>query len=96
MLEFISANAVPGATSAVDAPVVGYSIAYPVGVVGVIAALFLAQRVWKVDYAQEIASYREAPATGEELLFSSPLPPDEREPGAPMAPVAGEPGTNGA
>lgn len=71
VLEFISANAVPGATSAVDAPVVGYSIAYPVGVVGVIAALFLAQRVWKVDYAQEIASYREAPATGEELLVKT-------------------------
>lgn len=41
-----------------DAPVVGYSIAYPVGVLGVILALALAQRVWHVDYAAEAQQLR--------------------------------------
>lgn len=34
-------------------PVVGYSVTYPLGVIGVIAVVTLAQRWWKIDYAQE-------------------------------------------
>lgn len=34
-------------------PVVGYSITYPMGVIGVILAINLLQRFWKVDYAAE-------------------------------------------
>lgn len=34
-------------------PVVGYSIAYPMGVIAVILAIALAQRLWRVDYATE-------------------------------------------
>lgn len=34
-------------------PVVGYSITYPMGVVAVILAIALAQRLWRVDYAAE-------------------------------------------
>lgn len=41
------------------APVVGYSIAYPVGVVGMILAIYLAQRLWRIDYAGEAKSLRE-------------------------------------
>ncbi len=40
-------------------PVVGYSIAYPVGVVGMILAIYLAQRLWRIDYAGEAKSLRE-------------------------------------
>lgn len=39
-------------------PVVGYSIAYPVGVVGMIAALALARRIWRVDFAAEARALR--------------------------------------
>ncbi|HZV81661.1 MAG TPA: aspartate:alanine exchanger family transporter [Geobacteraceae bacterium] len=39
-------------------PVVGYSIAYPMGVVGVVVAISIAQRHWKTDYAQEAKSLR--------------------------------------
>jgi len=43
-----------GATEAVRAqPVVGYSIAYPVGVLGMIVALLIARRLWRVDFAAE-------------------------------------------
>lgn len=39
-------------------PVVGYSIAYPMGVIGVVVAISIAQRHWKTDYAQEAKSLR--------------------------------------
>jgi putative transport protein len=47
----------PGADAAL--PVVGYSIAYPVGVLGVILAIALAQRIWHVDYARESERLKE-------------------------------------
>lgn len=34
-------------------PVIGYSITYPVGVVGVMLTISLMQRVWKIDYGRE-------------------------------------------
>ncbi len=40
-------------------PVVGYSIAYPMGVLGVILAIGLMQRLWRVDYAVEAQHSRE-------------------------------------
>lgn len=47
-----------------NAPVVGYSIAYPVGVIGMIVAVFAAQRLWKVDYDAEARHLRDlAPTT---------------------------------
>jgi len=39
-------------------PVVGYSITYPMGVIGVILAINLMQRLWKVDYAAEAKQLR--------------------------------------
>lgn len=39
-------------------PVVGYSIAYPMGVIGVVVAISIAQRLWKTDYAKEAKSLR--------------------------------------
>lgn len=44
-------------------PVVGYSIAYPVGVLGVILAIAFTQRVWRVDYASEARGLRELGVT---------------------------------
>jgi putative transport protein len=34
-------------------PVVGYSITYPMGVIGMILSISILQRLWKVDYAAE-------------------------------------------
>lgn len=39
-------------------PVVGYSVTYPVGVIGMIVALALAQKIWRVDYAAEAKQLR--------------------------------------
>lgn len=37
-------------------PVVGYSLTYPMGVVGMIIAITVVQRLWKVNYAKEAHS----------------------------------------
>lgn len=36
-------------------PVVGYSVAYPMGVIGMILAIVAVQKLWKVDYRREAA-----------------------------------------
>ena len=43
----------PTADAVLAEPVIAYSIAYPMGVVGAIAAIAIAQRLWKIDYRQE-------------------------------------------
>jgi putative transport protein len=50
--------------AAASKPVVGYSLAYPIGVLGTIAVMWLLERLWRVDHAAE------AQATG---LASAPL-----------------------
>ena len=39
-------------------PVVGYSVAYPMGVLGVILVMFIMQRVWRIDFAAEAHTLR--------------------------------------
>ena len=39
-------------------PVVGYSIAYPVGVLGMILAVYLFRRIWRIDYQAESEKLR--------------------------------------
>lgn len=51
-----------------DDPIVGYSIAYPLGVLGVMAAISLAQRLWKVDYHREAIALRDLGATTVPLI----------------------------
>lgn len=48
-------------------PVVGYSIAYPVGVLGMLGALLLARRAWRVDFAAEMHALRDVGGTHQEL-----------------------------
>lgn len=48
-------------------PVVGYSIAYPMGVIAVIACILVMKRVWKVDLAAEARSLQALGATSQEL-----------------------------
>jgi len=48
-------------------PVVAYSITYPVGVIGVILAIFVVQRLWRTDYAREAHGLRDLGASGEHL-----------------------------
>lgn len=48
-------------------PVVGYSVAYPGGVVGGLLAIFLAQRLWRVDYRAEAVGLRDLAGSREPL-----------------------------
>lgn len=54
-LEYLKIN--PPAGGSLDMllaePVVAYSIVYPVGVLGMILAIYVAQRLWKIDYPAE-------------------------------------------
>jgi putative transport protein len=59
LLETIKASWPPAERAAALAdPVVGYSVTYPVGVVGMILAIALSARIWKVDYAREAEGLR--------------------------------------
>lgn len=49
-------------------PVVGYSVTYPMGVLGMILAIYVLQRVWKVDYAAEARSFPELSPGSERLI----------------------------
>lgn len=40
-------------------PVVGYSVAYPMGVLGVLLALAVCQRLWRIDYRRESEQLRQ-------------------------------------
>lgn len=43
----------PGLEAILAEPVVGYSITYPMGVIGTVLAISLAQRLWRVDFKAE-------------------------------------------
>ncbi len=48
-------------------PVVGYSVTYPVGIVGMILAIGLLQKLWKVDYASEAGRLGDLSALGKRI-----------------------------
>ncbi len=68
VLDYIRIYAPPAALARlVNDPVVGYSVAYPMGVVGMILAIAVLQRLWKIDYAQEAQAVREHPTPGRRI-----------------------------
>ncbi len=48
-------------------PVIAYSLTYPVGVLGMILAIYILQRAWKIDYEQEAVQVKEYSASHEPL-----------------------------
>jgi putative transport protein len=48
-------------------PVVGYSVAYPIGVLGVILAIAVAQRWWRIDYEREARRVRDGAEASKRL-----------------------------
>jgi putative transport protein len=62
------AAAVPAPSKeAVLAPVVAYSVAYPMGVLGVLGAIYIVERALRIDYDHEPRSRRDAEAMGVHL-----------------------------
>ncbi len=62
VLEYLKVLARADLNQLLSEPVVAYSVTYPVGVIGTLAALAVTRRLWKVDFAAEAQHYREAPA----------------------------------
>lgn len=60
-------------------PVVGYSLAYPLGVIAPILAIALFQRLFRIDYAAEAKQHRELGANLEELTACTVLVTRELE-----------------
>lgn len=63
ILEFISGGISPDLLERLLAqPVVAYSISYPMGVLGMILAVYFFQRAWRIDYKKEAArsDYRQS------------------------------------
>jgi putative transport protein len=64
VLEYIKLNTAPELhDTLLNEPIVGYSIAYPVGVLGAIGAIAILQKLWKIDYRAEAGRLRELGAT---------------------------------
>lgn len=69
VIEQLKRNAGDELSDAVLAgPVVGYSVTYPMGVLGVILAIYFFQRLWRVDYAAEARSSPELSLGVENLV----------------------------
>jgi putative transport protein len=49
-------------------PTVGYSVTYPMGVLGMILAVYVMQRVWKINYREDALRAREFQAVDQELI----------------------------
>jgi putative transport protein len=71
-------------------PVVGYSIAYPMGVLGMIAALAVAARLWKIDFSAE--AERLDGAAGQKLNTRTIEVLRERATSVPLTRIAREEG----
>lgn len=60
ILETISRTAPPGELEKLATePVIGYSVAYPMGVIGTLIAIYVMQRVFRVDYLAEARALRQ-------------------------------------
>jgi putative transport protein len=69
VLEYVKVTAPETAREQLLAdPVVGYSVAYPVGVVGMLLAIGLTSRLWKIDYAAEARALREYGASNQQIV----------------------------
>ena len=60
VITFMSASPpINAAASVATEPVVGYSVAYPMGVLGPIFAILIMQRVWRINYKQDADQVRD-------------------------------------
>lgn len=89
-IETLRAAGAPEAMRAL--PVVGYSIAYPVGVLGMIAALLLARRIWRVDFAAEAEGLSHVGNVHQELESRTVEVLRDPATGRPLAELAAEQG----
>ncbi|THH36359.1 aspartate:alanine exchanger family transporter [Neolewinella litorea] len=69
LLDAIQKNAPAGTQDAISQQaVVGYSLAYPLGVLGVMLGIFVLQRLYRIDYGAEFKSLQKDYPMGEKLV----------------------------
>ncbi|HEX9115234.1 MAG TPA: aspartate:alanine exchanger family transporter [Anaerolineae bacterium] len=69
VVQYVRNNAPAAARDALMAePVIGYSIAYPMGVIAMIASILVVKRAWKVDYAVEARQLQSLGGTSRQLI----------------------------
>jgi putative transport protein len=67
-LDYLKANPPPGPLDPLLAePVIAYSITYPMGVLGMMLAIYAVQRAWKIDYAAEARRVRDLRGVNRQL-----------------------------
>lgn len=79
------------ATAATE-PVVGYSVAYPMGVIGPILAILLMQRLWRINYKQDARSVRDMFPVEQEIYNVTALITNPQWVGRPLRNVSAEGG----
>ena len=68
-LEYIKSAASPQLVQQMLAePVIGFSLTYPMGVIGMILVITVLQRVWKIDYAAEASRVHDVAASSRRLV----------------------------
>ena len=68
VIEFIKNNNPADVAALIESePIVAYSITYPMGAMGVILAVYVLQRWWKIDYQQENREHADLGASQEPL-----------------------------
>ncbi|MBP6785947.1 MAG: hypothetical protein KA170_00060 [Candidatus Promineofilum sp.] len=68
ILETVARIAPAGQLAMLDTePVIGYSVAYPMGVIGLMLAIYIMQRVFQIDYTAEARSLRQYNVIEQEL-----------------------------
>ena len=68
VVQYVRTNAPSAARDSMMAePVIGYSIAYPMGVIAMIASILAVKRLWKVDFAAEARQLQTLGGTSRQL-----------------------------
>lgn len=90
VLEFIKNHFAKGhfsdteLTSLLAEPVVGYTLTYPVGVLGLIFAILILQRFWQLDYTEEAKNLHNIPFSPRRLHCQTILVNQPRATGKPL------------
>lgn len=84
-------NSAPDAqlTQLLAEPVVGYSVAYPMGVLGMLLAVAVMQRVWRIDYAEDVKRLRHLNLVEKEIYNRTVYVTNPNVTGIPLRAVTG-------
>ncbi len=86
ILETVTRNTPAGQLArAATEPVIGYSVAYPMGVIAMLIAVYVMQRLFRIDYRAEARSLRQFNVVEQELFVSTVRVTNPEAAGQPVA-----------